>query len=880
MRIHSLTLEGFGPFKDKQTIDFDKLSADKLFMLEGPTGSGKSSIIDAIVFALYGDTAQQGAGKAANAAKAKSETDRMSQHRIRSDYSGINDTTEVVLEFSNGNGRYRVRRIPALPRLKRDGTEDLSNPKAELVFVRPEALPVTGPREVNLRIKEIVGLDEKQFNQLIVLPQGKFTTFLFADRNSRELILTDIFRTFFYDHLSQELTDRKKSFEDNIKLQESELTHHIRNLQGVDDPSLGKDWNALLVALKNPSEVRSAQDGLIEGLTGDMFIDAESRQDELDIALEKQELLNATKNSLDQEIANINSLRRLNSDLVKLVQSDPEIKQKEDELKVISGVAPLLPVIQDYEDAEKDLKTSEKEVPKEFRNSSSKELKGKLPKLKDALLGLEKELSKDEDLEEKIDTLQEQIDNAEEIEDAKKQFETAKKRLPALETKLEKAKKALLDYKKNRGVAGASTLAKTLRSGQPCPVCGSKEHPNKAKGDGYDEEHEAQLEEQRDLAKDALDECKSDIKTLGALAKRKLPNVKELKLKLSSLEKKQESLQEKIDKRDDLRAEVENLEVAIDALIEYEGEKNRVDALLKQLSPHLKKYQLENTAALKKLASKSSEALLSAIEKHKTEKTRIQGLIAQEQYKNLRDLEVVDQLLGECKDQLTSVRNLITEITGQKATADTRNKTIENSRLGLFAALDSLENLRTEGRNLVELEAVVRGGGRNKLDLTLKRYVLQEKLELVLERASGILYQISGGKYEFKLQEEKIKGQLGKSGLGITVMDLYAGKERPAETLSGGEAFYSSLSLALGLAEVIRADRGGLELGTLFIDEGFGSLDEDKLDEVLEVIEKLGASNRIIGVISHVESMKSRIPARLEVRSTSEGPSQVKMVGV
>ena len=125
-----------------------------------------------------------------------------------------------------------------------------------------------------------------------------------------------------------------------------------------------------------------------------------------------------------------------------------------------------------------------------------------------------------------------------------------------------------------------------------------------------------------------------------------------------------------------------------------------------------------------------------------------------------------------------------------------------------------------------------------------------------------------------------MKGQLGKSGLGITVMDLYAGKERPAETLSGGEAFYSSLSLALGLAEVIRADRGGLELGTLFIDEGFGSLDEDKLDEVLEVIEKLGASNRIIGVISHVESMKSRIPARLEVRSTSEGPSQVKMVGV
>ncbi len=880
MRIHSLTLEGFGPFKDKQTIDFDKLSTDKLFMLEGPTGSGKSSIIDAIVFALYGDTAQQGAGKAANAAKAKSETDRMSQHRIRSDYSSINDTTEVVLEFSNGNGRYRVRRTPALPRLKRDGTEDQSNPKAELVFVRPEALPVTGPKEVNLRIKEIVGLDEKQFNQLIVLPQGKFTTFLFADRNSRELILTDIFRTFFYDHLSQELSDRKKSFEENIKLQESELNRCVRNLQELDDPSLGKDWNTLLVALKNPSEVRSAQDGLIEGLTGDMFIDAESRQDELDLAQEKQEALNATKNSLEQEITNINGLNSLKKDLAKLVQNDAVIKEKENELKIISSVAPLLPVIQEYEDAEKDLRTAEKQVPKEFRNSSSRELKGKLPKLKDALLELEKEISKDEDLEEKIETLQEQIDNAEEIEDAKEQFELAKKKLPTLETKLEKAKKTLLEYKKNRAVAGASSLAKKLRSGQPCPVCGSKDHPNKAQGDGYDEDHEAQLEEIRDLAKDALDECKSDIKTLGSFAKRRLPNVKELKSKLNSLEKKQEYLQDKIDKRDALRNEVEALDEAIDALIEYEGKKTRLDSSFKQLSPHLKKYHLENIAELKKLAAKSSEALESAIEIHKTERARVQGLVAQDQYKNLRDFEIVSRLLRECKDELTNVRNVIAEITGQKATADTRNKSIENACKGLASALDSLENLRMEGKNLIDLEAVVRGGGRNKLDLTLKRYVLQEKLELVLERASGILYQISGGKYEFKLQEEKIKGQLGKSGLGITVMDLYAGKERPAETLSGGEAFYSSLSLALGLAEVIRADRGGLELGTLFIDEGFGSLDEDKLDEVLEVIEKLGASNRIIGVISHVESMKSRIPARLEVRSTPEGPSQVKMVGV
>lgn len=879
MRIHSLTLEGFGPFKEKQVIDFDKLSADKLFMLEGPTGSGKSSIIDAIVFALYGDTAQQGAGKAANAARAKSETDRMSQHRIRSDYCSINDTTEVVLEFSNGNGRYRVRRVPALPRLKRDGTEDLSNQEAQLIFVRPAALPVTGPREVNLRIKEVVGLDEKQFNQLIVLPQGKFTTFLFADRNSREAVLTDIFRTFFYDELSQELTKRKKAFEEDIKEQESELQHHVRNLEAIDKPELGKDWNALLLTLKNQSEVRSAQDALIEGLTGDMYVDADSREEELNQAIDNEKLLNTNKSDFEREIKDIETLKGLISKLEKLTEKDSKIKDKEAELKVITAIEPLLSIIQDYESAEKEQKRLERTVEKDYRQMSSVDIKAKIPKLRDSLTSLEKELSKNEDLEEKIEDIEERIQDAKDIETSKKALEKAKKQLPSLESKLEKAKKALAAYKKNRSVAGASILARGLKPNQPCPVCGSKEHPSKAKGNGYDEDHELELESQRDLAKESLDDCKSDIKSLTTIAKKKLPNLKELEDKLALFEKKLESVESKVKERDTLKAKVEELDAAFEALQEYENQKKQVDALLKQLAPHLKKYQVDTPAGLKQLAKPSSD-LKAEIERHNNEKVTLKGLIAQDQYKDLRDLDTVKALLAECNESLSKVKLLISEITGLKATARGRNETIDKAREGLFKALDVLESLRNEGMNLINLESVVGGGGQNKHGLTLKRYVLQEKLELILERASGILYQISGGKYEFKLQEEKIKGQLGKSGLGITVMDLYAGKERPAETLSGGEAFYSSLALALGLAEVIRADRGGLELGTLFIDEGFGSLDEDKLDEVLEVIEKLGASNRIIGVISHVESMKSRIPARLEVRSTPEGPSILKMVGV
>jgi exonuclease SbcC len=165
--------------------------------------------------------------------------------------------------------------------------------------------------------------------------------------------------------------------------------------------------------------------------------------------------------------------------------------------------------------------------------------------------------------------------------------------------------------------------------------------------------------------------------------------------------------------------------------------------------------------------------------------------------------------------------------------------------------------------------------GKNSAGLSLTNFVLQERLEMILEFASRHLRRMSNNKYEFRLHEEK-QGRTKQAGLGITIMDFFAGKERPAETLSGGETFYASLALALGLVEVVKGDNGGIELGTLFIDEGFGSLSDDTLEEVLDVLEDL-REERVIGIISHVEGMKTQIPMRLEVRPTEQGPSTVKM---
>ena len=191
MRIHHLTIQGFGPFKDKQEIDFDALSQDKIFMLEGPTGAGKSSIIDAIVFSLYGVTAHEAATKSGPAGQ-----------RVRSDYCEAGDETKVCIEFSTGGARYKVTRTAAYeaPKKSGEGTTPV-NAKAILEFIDPPHEAINQVKEVNLRIKEELRLDNEQFSQMVVLPQGDFASFLHASTEKRREVLESIFKTFFYDNM-------------------------------------------------------------------------------------------------------------------------------------------------------------------------------------------------------------------------------------------------------------------------------------------------------------------------------------------------------------------------------------------------------------------------------------------------------------------------------------------------------------------------------------------------------------------------------------------------------------------------------------------------------------------------------------------------------
>jgi len=287
----------------------------------------------------------------------------------------------------------------------------------------------------------------------------------------------------------------------------------------------------------------------------------------------------------------------------------------------------------------------------------------------------------------------------------------------------------------------------------------------------------------------------------------------------------------------------------------------------------MKRLKIEDEEALAELLEVDEEELHAEIEKYKGRIKEITALLAQPDFKKLPESKKLEGEMATLGEKVGAKEEALALVNDQIAVVERVNKSIDDAQQGIIAALDATSALLESGDPYLKLQGWV--DGKNPAGLSLTNFVLQERLEMILEFASRHLRRMSNGKYEFRLFEEK-QGRTQKAGLGITIMDYFAGKERPAETLSGGETFYASLALALGLVEVVKGDNGGIELGTLFIDEGFGSLSDDTLEEVLDVLEEL-REERIIGIISHVEGMKTQIPMRLEVRPTDQGPSSVRM---
>ena len=863
MRIHSLNIEGFGPFKEYQSIDFDALSQDKIFMLEGPTGAGKSSIIDAIVYALYGMTAHEAATKGGP-----------SGDRVRSDYCEPNDETKVSMEFTTGGVRYRISRTAPYeaPKKSGEGTRPI-NAKATLEFINPVHEAITQVREVNMRISAELQMDHEQFSQMVVLPQGDFASFLHATSEKRREVLESIFKTYFYDGIKSNLDSTAKQIQLELSELTQEITRHVKNLQDeVPDEAEEIDFADLVGVLldSNLEHARKNQAlaSVVLALRPDGVADAAAK------TLTENALapLSARRITLQESAEHLAAKEKMELELNGLGREEEKISQLEARVKLYGKVLPLSTMLAARDGAQADMEEALEAIPESYQELTAEQVRARIKVLTKEMPPLAKKSADAQAAADKIEDLETQISNSVEIEEAIAALPKLTKQVEKFQSKLKSTEEKVKNYRKMQKDSAALEVVKLLKQGQPCPVCGSREHPSPLKGKSFDESILEQLGEESEELRNELVDAKSNLSTATKLSKKTYKPAAGLKIVKKAFEAKAAKADEITEQYESAQVELTDLNDSQQFFTDYETAEKSALSSQSKIDSELDKLNIDEGEVMEILAI-DLDSINFKIASHRDRIKEIKTLVNQEIYKKLPEAAKLQEELNLLNSQIDLLMQSLSDINDRLAILTRINEKIDAAATGISDSLNQVTQIRISGKPYLDLQAWV--SGKNTVGLSLTNFVLQERLEMILEYASRHLRRISNGKYEFRLFEEKA-GRNQKAGLGITVMDYFAGKERPAETLSGGETFYASLALALGLVEVVKADNGGIELGTLFIDEGFGSLSDDTLEEVIDVLEDLRAE-RVIGIISHVEGMKTQIPIRLEVRHSDEGPSFVRM---
>lgn len=1003
MRLHRLTLTAIGPFADTQSVDFDQLSESGLFLLEGPTGVGKSTVLDAITFALYGGLAGEDSDSA----------------RLHSHFADADTTPEVTLEFSLAGRRFRVRRTPAHLRPKRRGdgfTQERSSAALQRRSDSGWDLVSDKQDEIGGIIERELGLNRAQFTQVVLLPQGEFARFLRSNDESRRKLLTKLFGAERFDRitawLKQEAQNARAGQRDADVAIGAALAGAIE--AGRPDAETADEWNALaerwspegqeqlLAALhahasKVDADAVRAEKTLAQAQTvldkatqhRDSLKSEEARIRRLAEARERQTRHEAARADYQANKAARGAAQRAGGvrPLVDGVDTarDQLAAQRERALRVAGGEAELVALGTDWSalldrsrsDAEAasalaHLVDLERELPGRRRSleelaTGIADVEAKLPALQSEQTDLPAQIEQQEQLladarvsagargslESELAQWRARADALQVLADLNpKLLDATSRREAAVDTH----QKAVDEHHRlmDARLAGMTgELAEKLVDGEPCQVCGSTDHPAPAEqstesitGDRIEEAAEARdtaqgrreaaetrwqelkTREARELAKvedhDSA-EVESEIRRLTA----ELQTATELAEQVSALEKKLAELkgraatiaddikeQEKIlvglrsDHKAQSKAIAADDKAVTQAAEEFGSVAARVSALqhaarhqkdageeLRALETSTRRLrEAEETARAEATAQgfadldSACDAMLEpaalaeledAIATWEAEKAAVAELLAAPDLADV-DLERTGLVERELADAIEAhevaqlqQQDAATELSGL---AD-RVARFDERRADVRDRLADRESLAREHAALLDLDQLARGQANNALaKMTLTTYVLRLWFDQVVRAANNRLHRIAGGKYELRRTEEAARGN-AQVGLGLEVLDRHTGRERSPQSLSGGETFYTSLALALGLADVVQAEAGGVSLDTLFIDEGFGSLDADTLDEVLTVIDGLRDNGRIVGIVSHVEELKERVPERLQIRrSRDEGPSELRVV--
>ena len=991
MRLHILEIQAFGPYAAPHRIDFDQLAASGLFLLEGPTGAGKSTILDAVTFALYGGLAGEDSG----------------EDRLQSHFASPGAEPSAMLEFSVHGARYRITRVPEHLRPKKRGegfTTEASRVHLQRMTAGGWSSLSSNKAEVGDAVTEAGGLNREQFTQVMLLPQGEFARFLRARDDDRRELLTKLFGTQLYDRITAEL-DRRRY--DAARLREA-ADQTVSAAVSAAAEAAGLDAAArteVLSLSRAECETRLKEESkaLAEtvAITGDGLEVASARVTAMRTAAERAGQQAALMTRLTTALAALDEHERIR----------PEHELRVGRLAAARRADPvrsLLPALAEAEshtseardallrlDADEDSlagrdgrETAERADAKDNQAASLERLADLESAVLDRRAGVAEleqtaaaaaQLVSDleaaqQDLPERIAALEHGLagarsaaaDLAAAVQQQaiiEKQSEAAS-HLAELEQELVGTQAALAgavdahqhlvdEYQaamEARLTGMSAELAAQLAEGVPCPVCGSTAHPAPACPDGTEVSADdiAGLVRLRDAAADQrqrLEDRRSGLAaeaaacsalvgggttdTLAAEAAavaRRIAGAESaagdaarLEPELADRRAEQERVAEELrhaaaaaaaarEQADQARASLAALEAELDeaaqghpsvaarqAALRQEAALDRAvaraveilaTALAAQSAAH---DQAEHEAAAQGFTSlaEAQEAVLdaSAMAALETEvqawASRLAGLTSAAKAGDLAGLDPtrageIHAHADVAAEELTRAIDAEQEVRRAHDAARTRADRLRDRLADVRAAEESLDRLVEETEPVIRLAALVKGtDGHRRVSLTT--YVLRHWFSQVVAAANVRLSAMSSGRYELKRTDEG-ETRRERAGLTLAVIDRHTGTARSPASLSGGETFYTSLALALGLADVVRAEAGGVDLDTLFIDEGFGSLDAATLDEVMAVIDDLRDRGRVVGIVSHVTDLKDRVPERLEVRRLADGSSTMKVV--
>lgn len=909
MRPIRIEMSAFGPYAGKQIVEMDRLGTSGIYLITGDTGAGKTTIFDAIVFALYGTAS----------------SDRRSGDMLRSRYAEPDTPTEVKLVFAYRNKEYEIRRNPTYqrPKLRGEGMTQ-ENASAELRLPGGEILTRTG--EVDEKIREILGMTRDQFMQIAMIAQGDFLKLLLAKTEERRKIFSSIFRTGRYarleERLKQEARQERKTYDDLVREIGFEQ-ERARLPEGTDRSGLRDEEYLQAIEAFRDEAGRRLEDGekKQELLSGELDtlaarILAAEEQEKRKKALEE-----TRKQRTDLQAA----AEQREKELEAARSREPEAKEKEARLHVEQDR------LQQYDRLEelKQQKT-EGEKKRDSDEAKRKKLEEDRKALAQQILECRQKIKEKEALAGKAAALSAE---KERLRSQGAEYKELKTLLEAYEEASEKWSRAAATYQAACGKEQefgesyrrqhraflddqAGILAADLAEDQPCPVCGSLHHPSPAvkTGDAPTREAVEQSQKRWEESKNAMEEAGRTAAALRGTRDNGLRHMEEkakgLNMPTEPAALKETLMEEQKRFRSKWKEVTEALaasEAAAEAKVVLEENletlQNRQDAAeeacrkLEVESARLQE-QIENLAKnyadLKEtLPYPDRESARKAVSLLDREIREIREAVksAEENEKAAaRRIQEAEGRMSELQKQIREGESA-ESMTSAELQKNQRQKKDEQLRLQAEAKEDNLiweTNSAAAGRIrklngereqaarkyslLQNLADTANGNLSGKQRIQLETYVQQQLFDRILVRANTRFRVMSGGQYDLVRRKEYQKNQ--QSGLDLDVVDHYNGTTRSVSTLSGGESFMASLSLALGLSDEIQESAGGVQLDALFVDEGFGSLDEETLDQAMKAIQALAEDGgRIVGIISHVTELQNRIDRQLLVRKMKSGGS-------